>query len=79
MVLVFLVPVLQNLKEGRKKNSRSASPHSTTSPTPKEKSEKGTSSKANSDTNPKEPNWQWVPKIPFLQVSLCASVWGING
>jgi hypothetical protein len=73
----FGFPRASSPKSQRRKKrnfSRSASPHSTTSPTPKEKSEKGTSSKANSDTNPKEPNWQWVPKIPFLQVSLCASV-----
>ena len=47
----------------KRNSSRSASPNSTKSPMPKEKSKKGTSSKVNCDTNPKEPIWQWVPKL----------------
>ncbi|KAJ9561221.1 hypothetical protein OSB04_006381 [Centaurea solstitialis] len=53
---------LKSRKRRGRKRGKAKSSSSVESPTPKEKSEKGTAPTVSSISNPKEPIWQWVPK-----------------
>ncbi|KAJ9542078.1 hypothetical protein OSB04_028584 [Centaurea solstitialis] len=53
---------VKSRKRRGRKRGKAKSSSSVESPTPKEKSEKGTAPIFSSISNPKEPIWQWVPK-----------------
>ncbi|KAJ9566781.1 hypothetical protein OSB04_002747 [Centaurea solstitialis] len=53
---------VKSRKRRGRKRGKAKSSSSVESPTPKEKSEKGTAPTVSSISNPKEPIWQWVPK-----------------